>query len=63
MFYLLTNRTGGSDITVNASNGDNIKEADASQFTTSFTAKYEKLYQLFGIDTIWYVIEQNMKAE
>ena len=63
MFYILTNKiTQGSTIQVCAQEGDYIKEADTTANTQCFAAKAEKLYQLFGIDHIWYVVESDMKA-
>ena len=71
LFYLLTNQVSNkSEIIVNAQGTDLIQESDKTTTSSSFVAKYEKLYILFGMDVgennehtlIWFVIEQDMKA-
>lgn len=62
MFYLLTNKdTLTGNITINA-NGNDLIQVVGQVAAHSFSAKRYKLYQLFGIDTTWYVVEQDLTA-
>ena len=59
MFYLLTNKLQASDtvpVLVANNSGDSINTVG----NTQFNAVGQKLYQLFGIAKVWYVIEQDL---
>ena len=58
MFYLLTNLVS-NNITIQRSGDDTIVDMNGNT-STSFTTTPNKLYQLFGIDDKWYIVEQNV---
>lgn len=61
VFYLLTNILSKDDeLTVQVHNMTNPTDSIKQQGTRIFTAKGQKLYQLFGINHVWYIIEQDV---
>lgn len=61
MFYLLTNQlSSDASFTVQVYNIENPTDSINTYGNRTFTAEGQKLYQLFGINQVWYVVEQDV---